>query len=121
MWRYIRLKNGRRAAQTEELDRGDVGETGSGSAGCGVVRILQPIEMRVDELIAGIRADVAVKLFGDDLDSSCKKRRKKSSASSRPIPGAEDVKAEATSGLAATANQTRPRRYCALRFERRRC
>ena len=31
-------------------------------------RLMQPIEMRVNELIAGTRGDVAVKLFGDDLD-----------------------------------------------------
>src|SRR3546814_6383513 len=28
----------------------------------------QPVQMRMNELIAGVRADVAVKLFGDDLD-----------------------------------------------------
>ena len=30
--------------------------------------ILQPIEMRMNEMVSGIRADVAVKLYGDDLD-----------------------------------------------------
>ena len=29
---------------------------------------LQPIEMRVNEMIAGVRGDVGVKIFGDDLD-----------------------------------------------------
>ena len=29
----------------------------------------QPIEMRFNELIAGVRSDVAVKLFGDDLET----------------------------------------------------
>jgi cobalt-zinc-cadmium resistance protein CzcA len=28
----------------------------------------QPVQMRMNELIAGVRADVAIKLFGDDLD-----------------------------------------------------
>src|SRR3546814_18034814 len=28
----------------------------------------QPVKMRMTELIAGVRADVAIKLFGDDLD-----------------------------------------------------
>src|SRR3546814_3112644 len=28
----------------------------------------QPVKMRMNELIAGVRADVAIKLFGDDLD-----------------------------------------------------
>src|SRR3546814_20377853 len=30
--------------------------------------IQQPIQMRFNELIAGVRSDVAVKLYGDDLD-----------------------------------------------------
>ena len=29
---------------------------------------LQPIEMRVNEMIAGVRSDVGIKVFGDDLD-----------------------------------------------------
>ena len=29
---------------------------------------LQPIEMRMNEMVTGVRADVAVKLYGDDLD-----------------------------------------------------
>jgi cobalt-zinc-cadmium resistance protein CzcA len=30
----------------------------------------QPIEQRVNEMISGVRGDVAVKLFGDDFDGS---------------------------------------------------
>ncbi len=29
----------------------------------------QPIELRVSELISGVRSDIAIKLFGDDLDT----------------------------------------------------
>ena len=35
----------------------------------GAFSFSQPIELRVSELIAGVRSDVAIKLFGDDLDT----------------------------------------------------
>lgn len=53
----------------------------------------QPIEMRVDELVAGVKADVAVLLFGDDLDMLAKKS-KEIERLLRTITGAADVKAE---------------------------
>ena len=50
----------------------------------------QPIEMRINEMVAGIRADLGIKLFGDDLECS-RRRRPRSSGSSSQIPGAADV------------------------------
>jgi cobalt-zinc-cadmium resistance protein CzcA len=58
----------------------------------------QPIELRVSELIAGVRSDVAIKLFGDDLDTLKQKADLIVRVVSR-VPGAEDVKAEQVSGL----------------------
>ncbi len=58
----------------------------------------QPIELRVAELISGVRSDVAIKLFGDDLDTLTRYANEISRVVSR-VPGAEDVKVEATSGL----------------------
>jgi cobalt-zinc-cadmium resistance protein CzcA len=58
----------------------------------------QPIQMRFNELIAGVRSDVAVKLFGADmavLQQSGKQIEKEIGA----IPGASDVKLEQTTGL----------------------
>jgi cobalt-zinc-cadmium resistance protein CzcA len=58
----------------------------------------QPIEMRFNELIAGVRSDVGVKLFGDDLDTL----RTKGEEIARvvaAVPGAADVKLEQTAGL----------------------
>lgn len=58
----------------------------------------QPIEMRFNELLAGVRSDVAVKLFGDDLEVL----REKGEAIRRvvaAVPGAVDVKLEQTAGL----------------------
>lgn len=58
----------------------------------------QPIELRVAELISGVRSDIAIKLFGDDLDT-LKKTADRIGAVVSKVPGAEDVKVEATSGL----------------------
>jgi heavy metal efflux system protein len=60
--------------------------------------IIQPIEMRFNELIAGVRSDIAVKVFGDDLEylvSVAKKVEKVLSG----IPGASDVGVEQVTGL----------------------
>jgi cobalt-zinc-cadmium resistance protein CzcA len=58
----------------------------------------QPIEMRMNELIAGVRSDVAVKVFGDDLEIL----REAGEAIARVlerVQGAADVKAEQVAGL----------------------
>jgi heavy metal efflux system protein len=59
--------------------------------------IQQPIQMRFNELIAGVRSDVAVKLYGDDLDAMSEAGGRIATAL-RTIPGAADVQAEQTSG-----------------------
>ncbi|MDE0877059.1 MAG: CusA/CzcA family heavy metal efflux RND transporter [Sphingomonas bacterium] len=59
--------------------------------------IQQPIQMRFNELIAGVRSDVAIKLYGDDLDQMTKQARL-IAAAVRTIPGAGDVSAEQTDG-----------------------
>ncbi len=58
----------------------------------------QPIELRVAELISGVRSDVAIKLYGDDLDI-LKEKADEIAKVVQTVSGAEDVKAEATSGL----------------------
>jgi heavy metal efflux system protein len=58
----------------------------------------QPIELRVAELISGVRSDVAIKLYGDDL-AVLKEKADEIVNSVKSVQGAEDVKAEATSGL----------------------
>lgn len=64
----------------------------------GVFSFSQPIELRVAELISGVRSDVAIKLYGDDLDV-LKEKAEEMVRVVQTVPGAEDVKAEATSGL----------------------
>lgn len=58
----------------------------------------QPIEMRFNELITGVRADIAVKLFGEDLDYLNKKAIEIKSLI-ETVPGAADVILEKTAGL----------------------
>lgn len=58
----------------------------------------QPIQMRFNELISGVRSDVAVKVFGDDMDSLLE-TAEGIAALLRKIPGAADVKVEQVTGL----------------------
>jgi cobalt-zinc-cadmium resistance protein CzcA len=58
----------------------------------------QPIELRMQELIAGVRSDVAITLYGSDLDVLREKGEEIARVVAR-VPGAADVKAEQTGGL----------------------
>ncbi len=58
----------------------------------------QPIQMRFNELIAGVRSDVAVKVYGDDFDA-IGKTATSIAAALRKVPGAADVKVEQSTGL----------------------
>ncbi|MFD1767280.1 efflux RND transporter permease subunit [Sphingorhabdus buctiana] len=58
----------------------------------------QPVQMRMNELIAGVRSDVAVKLFGDDLDQLLESGGEVEEVVGT-IQGAEDVKIEQVTGL----------------------
>ncbi len=60
--------------------------------------ISQPIELRFNELISGVRSDLAVKIFGDDLDALLKSGSEVA-AVLQQIDGASDVKVEQVSGL----------------------
>lgn len=58
----------------------------------------QPIQMRFNELISGVRSDLAVKVFGDDIDIMLE-TAKKIEATLKQIPGGSDVKIEQATGL----------------------
>lgn len=58
----------------------------------------QPIQMRMNELISGVRADVAIKLYGDDLDTLVDVG-KQIEAVTKTVDGAADVKIEQATGL----------------------
>ncbi|MFK5950828.1 MAG: CusA/CzcA family heavy metal efflux RND transporter [Methylococcales bacterium] len=59
--------------------------------------LTQPIEMTVEELLEGVKAELAVKLFGDDL-VLLKKNADKIAAVMKQVPGAADVKVDQVSG-----------------------
>lgn len=58
----------------------------------------QPIQMRFNELIAGVRSDVAVKVFGDEFDDM-EPTAQAIAGILRDVKGAADVKVEQTRGL----------------------
>ena len=60
--------------------------------------VSQPIEMRFNELIAGVRGDVAIKLFGDDLEELERQAARVASAISK-VDGTTDLRVEQTGGF----------------------
>lgn len=85
-----------RTARTQEeitnVIRGEIGEIP------GVLtNFTQPIEMTVDELLEGVRAELAIKLFGEDLDI-LKEKAQELAAVVREVRGAEDVQVDQVSG-----------------------
>lgn len=59
--------------------------------------ITQPIAMRVDELVSGVKSDIAIKLFGGDL-KLLKENANQIADAVRSVPGAADVLVEQTAG-----------------------
>ena len=73
----------------------------------------QPIEMRFNELIAGVRSDIAIKLFGDDL-TVLREKGEQIAAVLNTVKGAADVRLEQTTGLPvirASVDRARLARY----------
>jgi cobalt-zinc-cadmium resistance protein CzcA len=73
----------------------------------------QPIEMRFNELISGVRTDLAIKVYGDDLELLLRTGRQIESVV-RGIPGAADVKVERMTGL--PVMEFEPRREILYRY-----
>lgn len=73
----------------------------------------QPIEMRVDELVAGVKADIAVLLYGDDLETLNRKAQEIESLL-KTIPGTVDVKADYQANLSTL--RIEPRRDVLARY-----
>lgn len=58
----------------------------------------QPIQLRFNELISGVRSDVGIKVFGDDMDTLNTTANRIASIL-KNVPGADEVKVEQTTGL----------------------
>ena len=58
----------------------------------------QPIQMRMNELISGVRADVAIKVYGDDLDTLVRLGEQVEKVA-KAVDGAADVRLEQATGL----------------------
>jgi len=73
----------------------------------------QPVELRFNELLTGVREDVAIKLYGEDLDVLAAKAQEMARIIGS-VEGAGDVRVEATSGLpqiTVTYNRARLAQY----------
>ncbi len=81
-----------RAQLVEEIQRAAAEVPGSN------YELSQPIQLRFNELISGVRSDVAVKVFGDDM-AVLEQTAGKIAEALRRVPGASEVKVEQTGGL----------------------
>jgi len=74
--------------RVEKAARGQLGQ---------LYEVSQPIELRFNELISGVRGDVAIKLYGDDLDKMSQTANEMVRVL-QAIPGASSVKADQVGG-----------------------
>jgi len=81
---------------TQEMIERQVREIVTSFPGVNVV-MAQPISDRVDEMVTGVRADVAVKIFGDDLDKLLQSSREIARLAQR-IRGTGDIKIDRVGG-----------------------
>jgi len=88
-WPDPRLSHGELAAQIVESVSGQPGNN---------FELTQPIEMRFNELISGVRADVGIKVIGDDLNQLLKSANAIREVLER-IEGASDIQVEQVTGL----------------------
>ena len=91
----------------EELEQTAAGVPGNN------YEFTQPIEMRFNELISGVRSDLAVKIYGDDLETLLALGEQVEAIVNR-VPGAADAKAEQISGLPMLS--IHPKREALYRF-----
>ncbi len=79
-------------SELEEIIREEFGEMPGA-----LTNFTQPIQMTVDELLEGVRAELAIKLFGEDLDK-LKTKAEEIASVIRKVRGAEDIQVDQVSG-----------------------
>ena len=85
-------KAGRKQVEIEE----DIRKALSGMAGVQIV-MNQPISQRVDEMLTGVRSQLAIKIFGDDL-GELKRLSEQVAQVVKDVPGARDIRVDRLSG-----------------------
>ncbi len=112
MYILLKPKDQWRTAKTqqelEDVIRHEVGEIPGILA-----NFTQPIQMTVDELLEGVRAELAIKLFGDDLEVLKEKADEIARVVQR-VPGAADVQPDQISGTPQLL--IRPDRHAIARY-----
>lgn len=97
---YIQLKPRsawRTGLNKEQLGR-EIAEVLEKEVPEAAVAISQPIQMRTNELIAGVRSDVAVQVYGQDL-GTLQQLGEKIAGLLKQVPGAEDIRSQQNAGL----------------------
>ena len=79
------------------------------------INVGQPISHRLDHMLSGVRAEIALKIFGDDLDTLAQHRPKDLRSRLVGIPGLTDLQVEKQVLHSATGNPRRLRPRRALR------
>ena len=64
-----------------------------------IYEVTQPIQMRFNELISGVRSDLGIMVFGEDLDQLAITAQEILEVSLKGIEGAADARVEQTAGL----------------------
>ncbi|HVZ32550.1 MAG TPA: CusA/CzcA family heavy metal efflux RND transporter, partial [Polyangiaceae bacterium] len=97
---FIALKDQRvwRAGRTKAAISQDIGDAIERAVPEAAAAMSQPIQMRTNELIAGVRSDVAAMVYGRDLGELAELGERIGRAL-RAVPGAVDVRVEQVAGL----------------------
>ncbi len=96
MYVILKPKDQWRQAGNQEFVEEQIRETVEGLPGI-QANLTQPIEMTVDELLEGVRAELAIKLFGDDLETLVVKANEISEVVEQ-VPGAVDLQVDQVTG-----------------------